>query len=268
MFSSNEIRGIDFEEVKRGYNPTDVKAFLRKIAEQIEASEREKSALISEKSSLQEQMLVLADKIEEYRKNESSLSSVLLSAQKLGDDIVREAEENAEIIINEAKLKGEDILKEANDKVLIEQAELERMQNEVSKFRNEMISMYRSHLELISMIPEKEVKEEVVEDETCSCDSAESCEIEFEENVDFDDSQGYVDGGESPDSQVDDIFFTAENEVESNNPFADFSESGKEYEENNSEAESVEAEENFDGGETSRFGKLDFGDGFSFDSQN
>ena len=109
MFSSSDIRGIEFETQRKGYNVEDVRAFLTQIAAQIDQ-------LNSEKSEYEQNLLVLADKIEEYRKDEDSLRLALLNAQKLSESIQQEARQKAEVILRDATIKSEDMVSEATEK--------------------------------------------------------------------------------------------------------------------------------------------------------
>lgn len=185
MFSSKEIRNIEFEEVKRGYNQTDVKAFLRKIAEQIEELEQEKAsfeservALVNEKTAAEQKMVILADKIDDYRKDEDSLRAALLSAQRLSDTIIKEANENAEIILNDARKKAEEMSGDTAKRIKSEHETLDKLKAEVSKFKNTVLNVYKSHLEILSMIPENDDKDS---SETEQHDPA---EIEFTAQAD------------------------------------------------------------------------------------
>ena len=68
-----------------GYNMTQVDEFLDVLTEDY-------SAQYSENAVLKSKMKVLADKVEEYRSTEESMRKALLTAQRLADDMVREAE--------------------------------------------------------------------------------------------------------------------------------------------------------------------------------
>ena len=59
---------------------------------------------------------MLADKLEEYRSSEDSLRTVLLGAQKLGDNIIRESKAKAEVMMQEATSKSESLLQEASSR--------------------------------------------------------------------------------------------------------------------------------------------------------
>ena len=303
MFTSKEIRTIGFEEVKRGYNMTDVKAFLQKISEQVaeyeqqrERYDAERESYAAEKAALENKLQILADKIEQYRSEEDSLRAALLSAQKLGDNIVNEAKENSAILLNDARIKADDIVNEARGKIAGEQGKLEQLQREVAKFKNEVLGIYKSHLEVLSLIPETNSEVEtpvaipepvvpsvltsdVIPDVPSAISPAmpemvvnsqesvvvtpdaviEAATVEIPAQREF--SPEIQPTNTEPDNQ----FFAPKSPENDNNPFVGFE-----------MMPAVEAEEAPVAAETqqqaapaspSRFGQLDFGDGFSFNAK-
>jgi len=113
--------------------------------------------------------------MEEKEQSEIAIKDALLSAQKLGENILKEAQIKAESIISEASSQAENILEQAtsqasslvkntNHKLDYEQVYLNKLQGEVSAFKTRLLAIYKSHLELISSIPEIDV-EKVIENE-------------------------------------------------------------------------------------------------------
>ena len=107
MFTPNEIRRIAFTKTAvGGYKQTDVDEFLEEVADLLEGLQREKDSLVKK-------LGVLADKIEEYREEEDSIRTALVSAQQLGDKIVRESKAESETTLLEAKAEAEAALSKA-----------------------------------------------------------------------------------------------------------------------------------------------------------
>ena len=63
-----------------------------------------------EREELAQKLDLLAQKVEEYRRDEESIRTTLLNAQKLADASVREAKHKSEVIIKDATIKGEKIV--------------------------------------------------------------------------------------------------------------------------------------------------------------
>ena len=159
MFNANEIRQITFEKVVRGYRPEDVESFMEKIADEFEA-------LAAEKQEIEGQLYILAERIEQYKTEEESIKSTLLSAQKLGESIIAESRQKAEAILKDANIRKNDILASAHEEFAMYEENLARIKKETSDFKINVLSMYKEHIESLSKIPE--VKKEpaaVVEEE-------------------------------------------------------------------------------------------------------
>ena len=163
VLTINEIKNKKFEKAAFGYKVEDVETFLNSVIDFAVALE-------NEKAEMQSKLVVLANKIEEYRNEEDSLRQALLGAQKLGDSILKEAKNRAEIIMRDATIKSENIVKNVKDEVKREEVILNKMKREVDAFRSKMLTMYGTHIDMIKSIPEverekeeePEIKEELV----------------------------------------------------------------------------------------------------------
>ena len=149
MYTPDEIRNVVFTKSLGGYKTSEVDEFIDRCADTVEA-------LIKEKTELSKKLEVLADKLVEYRNDEDSIRTALLSAQRLGDTVVREANHKAGLILDDANIKAQKIQETAQREIQTEKEELQRIQKEVSNFKNRMLSIYREHLELIKVLPEEE----------------------------------------------------------------------------------------------------------------
>ena len=159
MLTPNDISNKRFEKSPfGGYKPEEVDSFLSEIAVSYER-------LYEAKEAAEEKMEVLAEKLEEYRANEDSLRTVLLGAQKLGDNIIRDSKAKAEVIISDAEGQVKQVVSESEDKINKERETLATLQKETAEFKKRLIAMYKQHLELISLMPEQEEKPEQEEPE-------------------------------------------------------------------------------------------------------
>lgn len=150
MLTPNEISEKRFEKSAiGGYKQEDVDNFLAEIALSYEK-------LFAEKESAEEKMEVLAEKLEEYRSSEDSLRTVLIGAQKLGDNIVRDSKAKAEVLLADAENQVRQIFSESEVKINKERETLASLQKETADFKKRLLAMYRQHLELISLMPENE----------------------------------------------------------------------------------------------------------------
>lgn len=152
MLNPNEIANKQFSK-GRGYRAEEVDSYLRQIASDI-------GELIEEKRDLEKKMMVLADKLEEYKEDEESLRAALLGAQKLGDSVVREAKAKAQSLLEDAEAQAVQLVENTKKEIERQQQGFVRLQREVATFKSKLQLVYKQHLELISSIP---VDENIVE---------------------------------------------------------------------------------------------------------
>ncbi len=164
MYTPDEIRNIEFTKSMGGYKTAEVDVFIDRCADTV-------AALYNEKAELSKKLEVLADKLVEYRNEEDSIRTALLSAQRLGDTVVREANHKAGLILEDANIKAEKVLETAKRSITTEEEELRRIQKEVSLFKSRMLSIYREHLSLIDVLPEEPKEEKKPEEPAPSAPS-------------------------------------------------------------------------------------------------
>ena len=182
MLTPNDITGKKFEKAAFGYKPEEVDAFISEIIYSYDV-------MYQEKNAAEEKMLVLAEKLEEYRANEDSLKTVLLGAQKLGENIVRDSKAKAEVILADAENQVKQVFAESESKIIKEKETLVTLQKETTEFKKQLLAMYRQHLELISLMPEtNEEKAAPEEAEPVAEEVVEEIPAEelTEEEIDFD----------------------------------------------------------------------------------
>lgn len=166
--NAKEISMKKFDKSAFGYKADEVDAYLNEIAAAI-------NELNAQNVELQNKLEILAGKLEEYRQDENSMKEALVGAQKLGNNMIKEAKEKADAILSEAQTKGDSIIREATEnsqktlasvkkEIEKEQHTLLLTQREVSNFKSKLLALYKSHLDTITSIPEiKEKDSEAVE---------------------------------------------------------------------------------------------------------
>lgn len=147
MYTADEIREITFTKTLGGYKTAEVDDFIDICAETVEE-------LAKENAELTKKMEVLANKVVEYRNEEDSIRTALLSAQRMGDTVLREANHKAGLILEDAKIKAEKIEEVAQQQIQEQLDELERLKKLVSEFKHQVLGVYREHLSLIDVLPD------------------------------------------------------------------------------------------------------------------
>lgn len=122
-----EIQQMQFKLNFRGYARDEVDQFLDDLAKTLEVLNRENAELRDRLSVTQQQ---LAD----LKKAEATLSSTLVSAQTIGEELKQAAQRDAELIIKEAELKASEVVRESR-------AELVSVQRDLSELRKQRLLM-------------------------------------------------------------------------------------------------------------------------------
>lgn len=149
MLTAEQIREITFSSGFNGYKAGEVDAFLDSCAETV-------ASLTESNEEMKRKMKILADKLVEYRNEESSIHAALMSAQRMGESVVREANQKATLILDDARAKAEKILEKAEADIIGKKEELANLENEVALFKNRLMAIYKEHLVLIQQLPEPE----------------------------------------------------------------------------------------------------------------
>ena len=158
MITSKDVRNKRFEKAAFGYKQEEIDEFFSQLEAELDEMERERA-------ESNNKIQILAEKVREYMKDEDALKDALLGAQKQGHQVIDDANAKAEQIIAEAKAKAEALEEEATTKhqEAMEQNRLEiarekealiEAQQQVADFKKSLFDMYKSHLELISSMPE------------------------------------------------------------------------------------------------------------------
>ena len=153
MISSEDVRRVTFEKSMRGYRCDDVDDYLKQVAESMEE-------LSAKNDDLQKKLVVLAQRIDQYRAEEDTLRTTMINAQRLGENVIREAKQKAAEIIRAANMKAEDREQRARDDVELAKQEIVTLKSEADSFKRSLMEMYRKHINLISKLPEYRKPEE------------------------------------------------------------------------------------------------------------
>jgi len=105
----NDILEKEFKTKLLGVDPDEVSAFLEEVAEEL-------TQVIKERNALKAQLAQTTAKLEEYRAKEENFKAVLTAAQKLSDELRKQAEKEAELLLEKARLEASRILNEAEKK--------------------------------------------------------------------------------------------------------------------------------------------------------
>ena len=147
MISSEDVRRVTFDKAFQGYRREDVDAYLKEVA-------RAMDDLAAQNDDLQKKLVVLAQRIDQYRAEEDTLRTTMINAQRLGENVIREAKQKAAEIIRTANIKAEDREQRSRDDVELAKQEIVTLKSEADSFKRSLIEMYRKHINLINKLPD------------------------------------------------------------------------------------------------------------------
>ncbi len=172
MLTPQDVHSVQFDKNLRGYRTEDVDKFLDRVEEQLKQDAEEAAALRRQVEEQTQEIQRLKRELESYRADGDMLKSALINAQRMGESVIREANQKSDDILHRANLRADDIIRDAND--LLQQAnnraeemineavdqkkaeerEYERIRLEVTRFKSDVLNLYRSHVESLSRLPE------------------------------------------------------------------------------------------------------------------
>ena len=187
MLNSADIKNITFSKSMGGFKPEEVDIFL----DRVEADYLQFEQMMKQYQSKVED---LESQIENYKNSQNSIQNVLLSAQKLADQIVNEAKEKSgeiirnaesnisvitaqekelatafeikaqerksalekelETMIKNAELKAQSITAAAEDSVQRQQVLFDKLKLEIAAFKSAITAKYKEHLGILQDIPD------------------------------------------------------------------------------------------------------------------
>ena len=151
MLTPQEVSTRAFTKaVMGGYNMTMVDEFLDELTDDY-------TALYKENAALKSKLKVLAEKIEEYRATEDSMRATLLTAQRMADSIVKEAEAKRDEILANAEVGAQEKIARYQAELTTAQKRMEEGQAELARFVAASQELCRKELSFLEQLPAMEV---------------------------------------------------------------------------------------------------------------
>lgn len=126
-----------------GLDQDDVDAFLQSVAAEMENLVRENSELKEQAARQSREMLDIAEK-------ERELREVMLSAQRITEDMKGNARKEADLIVSEAELKAEKIVADAERQLGELKARIEEVRRQKVQFETSLKSLLDSFARQLS----------------------------------------------------------------------------------------------------------------------
>ena len=163
MLTPQEVSEHAFSKASfGGYNMTMVDEFLDILTVDY-------SALYNENAVLKSKMKVLVDKVEEYRSTEEAMRKALLTAQRMADEMIREAEQKKHTIIQDAEREAADRIAQIRQEIADEEYRLTSAQNATTAYVAKIRQLHQQELDYLDnlgrLTPVPKTEEETKVDE-------------------------------------------------------------------------------------------------------
>ena len=153
MLTPQEVSTHAFAKaVMGGYNMAMVDEFLDELTDDY-------TALYKENAALKAKMKVLVEKVEEYRATEDSMRATLLTAQRMADSIVRDAEAKRDEILAKSDTDAKEKTLRYQQELTAAQERLAQGQQELAKFISASRDLCTRELQFLEQLPQLEVEQ-------------------------------------------------------------------------------------------------------------
>lgn len=158
MLAPHELKNKAFSKAVRGYNPSEVDDHIEFLIEKY-------TELYRENAELNRKLGVVVTKLDEIQEEEASIRSTLVSAQKMGEKIIKDATDKADLITDSIKDRCEAVIADFKRRMVLEKEELWKLRTGVLDFKQELFELYRKHIEEIQGISVNSIEEIILPDE-------------------------------------------------------------------------------------------------------
>ena len=152
MLTPQEVSTHAFAKaVMGGYNMAMVDEFLDELTDDY-------TALYKENAALKAKMKVLVETVEDYRATEDSMRATLLTAQKMADSIVHDAETKRDEILAQAQADAKARIGELHQEQEEAEERLRQGQLDLARFIAASRQICQQELELLERLPDLQVE--------------------------------------------------------------------------------------------------------------
>lgn len=145
MLPPNELKKKGFTKAVRGYSMVEVDEHIDFIIEKY-------TELYRENDELERKLRITLAKLEALKKDEESIRSALINAQRASSTIINEANERAEVVMRAAKTNCDKILSDFRADIRSERDRFMKLRSIVADFKKELFTLYNNHIEYIDTI--------------------------------------------------------------------------------------------------------------------
>ena len=158
MLAPHELKNKTFSKAIKGYTPAEVDEYIAFLLEQY-------AEAYKENNELERKLHVVATNLDEIKDEEESIRSTLISAQKMAQKIVDDANGKADVITGAVKDRCDAVIEEFKEQLRAEKEEMWELRTRIVDFKKQLFEQYREHLQDIKSVSVNELDEIVLPNE-------------------------------------------------------------------------------------------------------
>lgn len=138
-----DIHNKEFTKTFRGYNEDEVNEFLAQIIKDYEI-------LLKEKKDLEARLKSSTEEVNRYTSIEETLQKSIIIAQEAAEEVRRNSQKEAKLIVKEAEKNADRIVNEALTKARKVAIEIDELKKQSKVFRNRFKMLVEAQLDLLN----------------------------------------------------------------------------------------------------------------------
>ena len=158
MLAPHELKSKAFSKTLKGYSPAEVDDYIEFLIDKY-------TELYRENNELERKLKIVVTNFDEIRDEEEAIRSTLLKAQKLGEKIIRDANERADVITGSIKDRCDAIIASFREQLKEEKNEMWEIRTRIIDFKKNLYDLYRQHIEELQSLSVNEIEDIVLPDE-------------------------------------------------------------------------------------------------------
>lgn len=158
MLAPHELKNKSFTKTLKGYNPAEVDEYIAFLLDKY-------AEAYKENNELDHKLRVVVTNLDEIKDEEESIRSTLISAQKMAQNIIADANEKADVITGAVKDRCDAVIAEFKEQLRAEKEEMWELRTRIVDFKKQLFDQYRDHLQAIKDVSVNEIDEIVLPNE-------------------------------------------------------------------------------------------------------
>lgn len=155
MLAPHELKNKQFQKTFKGYNPQEVDEYLEFVLEKYTEAYRENS-------ELERKLRIVVTNLDEIKDEEESIRSTLISAQKMAEKIINDANERADIITGAIKDRCDGVIAEFRQQLQAEKEKAWEIRTRIIDFKKAVYELYGKHIAELKDLSVNEIEDIVL----------------------------------------------------------------------------------------------------------